>query len=224
MPKGRGIRVAQAEATRAVLLRAARRLFTEKGFHATSTLEIVQAAGVTRGALQHHFPHKEDLFRAVFEQAGRGMVEATARRVATEGWPGLIEDLKDYLARIPTLEEQRISFIDGPAVLGWAEWRKLHTDYALRMFETAVGDGIARGLIRPQPPRALAHLILSIVEESSLMVLNAIDLEITRAEVEMAILSLLSAIEPGGRRQPESRRETDRGRTERQGRQARHTG
>jgi len=73
-------------------------------------------------------------------------------------------------------------------------------------------------------PRALAHLILSIVEESSLMVLNAIDLEITRAEVEMAILSLLSAIEPGGRRQPESRRETDRGRTERQGRQARHTG
>lgn len=196
MPKGRGIRIAQAEATRAVLVRTARRLFADKGFHATSTLEIVQAAGVTRGALQHHFPRKEDLFRAVFELAGREMVEATARRVATEGWPGLIEDLKVYLGRIPTLEDQRISFVDGPAVLGWSEWRKLQSEYGLRMVEAAVEDGVARGAIWPQAPRALAHLILSIVEEASLMVLNADVLAIAQADVEVAMLALLGALEP----------------------------
>lgn len=199
MPKGKGIRIAQAEATRSTLIQAARRLFAEKGFHATSTLEIVQAAGVTRGALQHHFPHKEALFRAVFEQAGRGMVDTTARRVAAEGWPGLLEDLKAFVRKIPTLEDQRISFIDGPAVLGWAEWRKLQSDYGLRMMETAVEDGIARGMIRPQPPRALAHLLLSMVEETSLMMMNAAELEIGQADVEVALLSLLDALDPQGR-------------------------
>lgn len=196
MPKGRGIRIAQARATRSLLIKAARKLFAKKGFHATSTLEIVQAAGVTRGALQHHFPHKEDLFRAVFEQTGRGMVEATAERVATEGWPGFVEDLKEFIARIPSLEDQRISFIDGPAVLGWSEWRRLQLDYGRGMIEVAIEDGIARGLVWPQSPRALAHLILSIIEEASLMILNADDLEIAQADIEVAMFSLLAALNP----------------------------
>lgn len=194
MPKGRGIRAAQAEATRALLVDAARRLFGQKGFHATATTEIVAAAGVTRGALQHYFPHKEDLFRAVFEQAGRGLVDATAERVAREGWAGLTADLREFLHNVASLDVQRIAFIDGPAVLGWTEWRRLQVGYGLRMMEIAIADGIACGVIQPQPPRALAHLILSMVEEAALMVLNADELGVEPADVELAMMSLLSSL------------------------------
>src|SRR5438105_1006264 len=54
--------------TREALLRAARELFGEHGFGGTPREDIVERAGVTRGALHHHFGRKEDLFRAVFEQ------------------------------------------------------------------------------------------------------------------------------------------------------------
>jgi len=77
-------RVQQGEATRAVLIETAQRLFAEHGYAATSTTDIVTAAEVTRGALYHHFADKEDLFRAVLE--------------ATEAEPeGADQDLIDEL-------------------------------------------------------------------------------------------------------------------------------
>ena len=194
--KGRGIRAAQSEATRDALIVAATRLFAQKGFHATATTEIVQAAGVTRGALQHYFPRKEDLFRAVFERAGRGLVDATAERVAAEGWNGFTLDLRDFLSSVVNLDVQRIAFVDGPAVLGWMEWRRLQIGYGLRMMEAAIADGIAKGLVQPQPSRALAHLILSIIEEAALMVLNAKELAVEPEEVEFAMMSLLGSLNP----------------------------
>src|SRR5215216_5342743 len=58
----------QSEATRAALIGVATDLFAERGYSAVSSEEIVRAAGVTRGALYHHFGGKEGLFEAVYEQ------------------------------------------------------------------------------------------------------------------------------------------------------------
>src|SRR2546430_7512715 len=64
----------QSEATRAALMDAARGLFAERGYAAVATEEIVRAAGVTRGALYHHFDGKEALFAAVYEQVEADLV------------------------------------------------------------------------------------------------------------------------------------------------------
>ena len=61
---------ARSASTRAKLIRAARALFARKGYADVGTEEIARRAGVTRGALYHQFPSKEDLFLAEYE-AGR---------------------------------------------------------------------------------------------------------------------------------------------------------
>ncbi len=197
MPKSKGIRAAKAGETRGALIAAARRLFADKGFHATSTPEIVALAGVTRGALQHHFARKEDLFLAVFEQVEEDMIAAAqAQGAAEQGarWSGLKANLDRFLAAAARPEVQRILLIDGPAVLGWAQWRKLEAHYGLGLIEQAIEDGMAAGLIRMQPARPLAHMILAVIDEAALLVANADDPDAARLEAGAAVQTLLSSL------------------------------
>src|SRR3954454_19052238 len=75
----------RSEATRGALIAAARGLFAERGYAGVGTEEIVRAAGVTRGALYHHFDGKRDLLRAVYEE----MESEIVQRIATVEQPGV---------------------------------------------------------------------------------------------------------------------------------------
>src|SRR5256714_13039256 len=85
----RGTRRAdQSQATREALIAAAHGLFAENGFAGVATEEIVRAAGVTRGALYHHFDGKRELFAAVYEDVERQLVERiAASAMASAGDP-----------------------------------------------------------------------------------------------------------------------------------------
>ncbi|GAA3728426.1 AcrR family transcriptional regulator [Spinactinospora alkalitolerans] len=50
------------------LLSVATRLFAERGFERTSVQELVDAAGVTKGAMYHYFTSKDDLLFAIYER------------------------------------------------------------------------------------------------------------------------------------------------------------
>lgn len=198
MPKGTGIKKARASETRSALIYAARSLFAQKGFHATGTSEIVTQAGVSRGALQHHFPRKEDLFLAVFNEVERDMVEGSASlddAEPGEEWLRFRANVTRFIDAAATPEVQRIILIDGPAVLGWMEWRRLEAHYGLGIIERAVVDGMGAGLIRQQPSRSLAHLILSILDEAALLVAHAEKAEVARLEANQALQTLLGSLE-----------------------------
>ncbi|MET0377947.1 MAG: TetR/AcrR family transcriptional regulator [Spongiibacteraceae bacterium] len=196
MPSSRGVRVAQAEDTRTKLIRSARTLFARQGFHATASAEIVAAAGVTRGALQHHFARKEDLFLAVFEAVETDlMARAAANAHNASGkdlWAAFRNSLGAFLEAATQPDVQRILLIDGPAVLGWEQWRKLEADHGMASIKAAVEAAFADGLIRPAPVEALAHLIMALIHESALMVAHSKKPKKTRADAEQALDALFS--------------------------------
>jgi AcrR family transcriptional regulator len=192
-------RAAQAEATRAALVVAARRLFVEKGYHRTSTEEVVAEAGVgTRGALYHHFADKQALFEAAFIAVEEDLVIEAAKNLADPA-DGALNQLRQgligFLDASLTPHVQRILLIDGPAVLGWVKWRELESLYGLgairAMLERAVGEG---DLAAGQPVDALAHVLLAAADETALFIANAPDKRAARDQGVQALNAVLGGL------------------------------
>ena len=141
-----GTRAALAERTRAGADRRRSGLFVAKGYFATGTEEIVAEAKVgTRGALYHHFTDKEDLFLAVFDQVQTDLAAATTAPKGGDALDLFTAVLQQFLdASADNPDVQQVLLIDGPAVLGWDQWRRLEAEYGLgaitAMLDAAVAD------------------------------------------------------------------------------------
>ncbi|MGH2825300.1 MAG: TetR/AcrR family transcriptional regulator, partial [Thermoleophilaceae bacterium] len=103
------------------LIAAARTEFARVGYAGAATERIVRAAGLTRGALYHHYRGKRDLFEAVFAELEReiaGRIEVRSAR-ARNAFDDLVAGCDAWLDACLDQEEQRIVLLDAPAVLGW---------------------------------------------------------------------------------------------------------
>lgn len=189
----------RSEATRTALVDAARARFAERGFAAVGTEEIVRAAGVTRGALYHHFGGKQELFLAVFETVEQELTERLAHVALGAGDPlaGLRAGAAAFLDSADDPSIQRITLIDAPAVLGWERWRELGLRYGLGLVEAALGAAMDAGAIRRQPLRPLAHLLLGALDEAALLLARSDD-PATRAEVGAVVDALIEGLRPAG--------------------------
>jgi AcrR family transcriptional regulator len=183
------------EATRAALIAAARSLFAERGYADVGTEEIVQRAGVTRGALYHHFSGKQDLFRTVYELIEEELTTRIAAGVSGTADP--IELLRQgaalFLDACLEPEVQRIALVDAPSVLGWDTWREVGQRYGLGLIQAALQNAVDTGAIPEQPVRPLAHVLLGAIDEAALLVARADDVKTTRMEVGETIDRLLAA-------------------------------
>jgi AcrR family transcriptional regulator len=186
----------QADATRTALSAAARQLFTERGYAATSTTEIVERAGVTRGALYHHFAAKDELFRAVFEQLEGEVTEHVAQQALTSDDPleQLRRGTRAYLDACIDPAVQRVVLLDGPSVLGWETWQEIEQRYGYGLVVAGVEAAIGAGLISPQPVEALAHVLFGALTEAGMVVARADAPRTARAEMEGAMDRLLDGL------------------------------
>lgn len=66
------------------LLSVATKLFAKKGFDRTSVQEIVEAAGVTKGAMYHYFDSKDDLLYEIYGRVLREQTEQLEKVAVTE--------------------------------------------------------------------------------------------------------------------------------------------
>ncbi|MGA2926528.1 MAG: helix-turn-helix domain-containing protein [Solirubrobacteraceae bacterium] len=182
------------QATTEVLIATARRLFGQRGYGAVGTEEIVQQAGVTRGALDHHFRGgKQELFQAVLVQLSAETTRRIARAARRDDpWQSLVAGIDAFLDACATQEVRRIMLVDGPAVLGWDVWRAIDAEY--KLVERALRRAIDAGEIQPHPPDALAQVLLGALQEAAMLVASADDQALAREETATMIRHLLQGI------------------------------
>jgi AcrR family transcriptional regulator len=186
-------RVAQGEATRAALVAAARELFGTRGFAATSIDDVVAAAGVTKGALYHHFDRKEDLFRAVFEQVSREVSDkAVVEFLRPDSWEALLDGCGLWLDAHLDPSVRRIALLDARAVLGWDDVRAIENRFGAVALRGALRKAMHAGVVERQPLRPLALLLIGALSEACQYLADAEDPVAARAEVGALIERLLS--------------------------------
>lgn len=202
-PEKRRTQAERTEATRNALIAAARRLFTEKGYDRVAAEEIVREAGVTRGALYHHFGGKAELLEAVYERLEAESTERVARVVLGSELESPVEAMKAgveaFLDECAEPELQRIALHDAPAVLGWDRWREIAAANGLGLIEASLSAAIEAGEIRQLPVKPTAHLLLGALDEAAMLVARSDD-PASRAEVTMVLVALLDgfAVPPAG--------------------------
>lgn len=186
----------RSEATRSALVTAARALFAERGYAETGTEEIVQRAGVTRGALYHHFRDKRDLFRAVVEEMEGEVTQsiAAAAFAVTDPVEQLRAGSQAFLDACLDPAVQRIILQDGPSVLGLEGWREIEARYGFALLRGALQAAMEAGTIERQAVDALAHLLLGALSEAALTIVRAEDVASARAEVGTTLQRLLEGL------------------------------
>jgi AcrR family transcriptional regulator len=191
-----GPKAERREATRAALVGAARELFAERGYAHVGTEEVVERAGVTRGALYHHFRDKQDLFRAVYEQSEEEVVASVAAQMAgIEDPVELLEaGTRGFLDACGDPALRQIGLLDGPAVLGWAEWREIGARYGLALIVGGLQAGMDAGRLRKADVTPLAHLLLGALGEAAMLIASADDPEAARRRVEGSLMALLEGL------------------------------
>ena len=153
-----------AAQTRADILEKARDLFASQGYASTSAREISAAAGVTVGAMFHHFDSKLDLFQHVFESLE---LELDSHAKAASN-PALgLGTLETFLAGVRTSldfaernEFHRIVFVEAPAVFGEEKWREVDSRLGLKTVMAGARALMAAGLIAEQPVKPIAVLLM----------------------------------------------------------------
>jgi AcrR family transcriptional regulator len=186
-------RVAQGDATRAALVVAARELFGEKGFADTGTDEIVMRAGVTKGALYHHFEGKEELFKAVFEQVQREVSDkAVAEFLGPDSWEALLKGCSLWVDAHLDPSVRRIVLQDARAVLAWDDVRAIENRFGAVALRGALRKAMHAGVLERQPLRPMALLLLGALSEGCLYIAEAEDPRAARTEIGSLIAEILS--------------------------------
>lgn len=162
-------RKANAESTQAALRAAGRQLFGQLGFEATALGALCAQAGVTTGALYHHFGDKKGLFAAVAEELDAGLVRLASRareRALAQGadaWGAFLAAMDAFLEAGLNPEGRRIGLTDAPAVLGTQSWLEIRERQGLGAMVQTVVALQAQGLLQAGDPRLRARLILGLL-------------------------------------------------------------
>ncbi|HAV5314534.1 TetR/AcrR family transcriptional regulator [Acinetobacter baumannii] len=160
--------------TRKKLIEVARRAFAEYGYADTSMDKLTAEAGLTRGALYHHFGDKRGLFAAVVDQIDSQMAEYAQqhREQPDDLWEGLLLEGQTYIQNALNPEFQRIVLRDGPAVLGDpAHWPSQNR--CLQSTRECVEQLLAAERIKIVDPEAAAVLLNGAAMNAALWVASS---------------------------------------------------
>jgi AcrR family transcriptional regulator len=193
------------EDTRNGIVEAARELFATQGYADTSIEEIVARARLTKGAMYHHFGSKEEVFRVVLDRVESDFITRLAEAGAPgeDVWEAITNGVQAFLDVALEPEIQQIVLLDGPAVLGWKEWRAVEERYGFGLLRKFLSRAMEAGFLPAQPVEPMVHLLAGALNGGAMAIANATDRRRARTEVGDAVAWVLGSL---GQRQPQARR------------------
>jgi AcrR family transcriptional regulator len=198
MADSRRTQAERSAETREALIAAARSLFAANGYADVSLETIVRTAGVTRGALYHHFADKTELFAAVFErvegEVAARMGDAIGAAEQTDPVKVMRLGAEFWLDACSDREIQRIVLVDAPAVLGWTRWTEIGNRYNIGLVRELLSHAIEIGRIPDQPVEATALTLLGAMREATLYIARAQDRDQAREDAGAVMNRIISAL------------------------------
>ena len=194
----KSLRERQAEATRQLLVSTARQLFAERGYADTSIEDIIQRAGVARGALYHHFPGKDVLFRAVYDAVQADIATRVVAAALAEGepWTGVRAGLGAFLDACLDPEFRRIVVLDSVPVLAKDMWEGgvQHVEHTeLPMLRTVL-QPLVETFLPGVAVDALAHVALGGLYGAALYIARSSDPQSARADADAVLDTLIGGL------------------------------
>src|SRR5579863_680672 len=182
--------------TKAKIIAAARRLFAASGYEGTSTEAVLEEAGISRGALYHHFEHKQALFAAVLEAVEIDVTAATGRaRVnVTDPVEALRAACDAFLKMACDPEVRQIVLIDAHSVVGWEKWREIEERHGFGRLKQAFQAIASAGRIPEDMADMFAHIVLASLIEIAFVIARAPDPAIAARGGRSAMKELLTRL------------------------------
>ncbi len=194
--KSSNLKIAQGRQTHSHLLTIASELFAKQGYAATTTEEIIRIGGVTKGALYHHFSTKRALFEAVYVEAERAVaarIDASAE-TAGDSWEQLLGGCFAYIEACSDSALQQILRIDGPSVLGLAEWRRIDHLFGRDRLLPFLEHLVATGVITVPSVLAFVHQLTGAMNEATFWIAQHPQRTIALEESKRMLEVLLSGV------------------------------
>jgi AcrR family transcriptional regulator len=191
----------QAERTRATtdqLVAAARELFAADGYDATFLDAVVERAGVTKGALYHHFDGKRALFAAVYEAEQLSIEHAVhlATRDHEDSWDAFMAGCWAFFDIALDSGFQRI-LIDAPAVLGWHHMREIEDRHLMALINQGLKQAMEDGHIKHRRVEPLAHQLHGAMCEAAMVVARSEDPPQEARDAQAALTDILNGLALG---------------------------
>jgi AcrR family transcriptional regulator len=183
-----------AAATKRDLVEVGRRLFADRGYAGTSLDHVVAEAGVTKGALYHHFENKKELFAAVAERVEAELTATIGQGSERDPWRAMISGAERYLDAALEPEVQNVLLIDAPTVLGYDRWHELQARYGLGLTRAGLENAMDAGLIAKRPSGPLANMVLSALSAGAMFIARAEDRKAARRHVGEIALAMLEGL------------------------------
>jgi AcrR family transcriptional regulator len=157
----------EKQATRSRIVEAAVQAFGGASYATTAVEEIARRAGVTTGAIYHHFDGKAGLFQAAAEAVEEEIVRRLSRDRNEDPWLDLLESVSSALTICMMPHVRQIAFVDAANVLGIRHWREIQARHGLGLLVAALVELVERGDISTSDPELLARMLLAALIEAA---------------------------------------------------------
>lgn len=188
-----------SEGAREAILLAARALFAERGYDEVTTAMIIDRAGVSRGAMYHHFEGKRELFEQLYAELEDELVGrlASAALAAPSPVAALRAGSRAYLRECGRPSDWvEINLRQSREVLGADRWQALAADRGIAVIRATVAAAMEAGEIAADDPAVVGSIYLAALIEAGLQVAAAAGARATREAAERTLDRLIDGLAP----------------------------